>query len=82
MTLIAEDPIERVIMGLSPFLGRSIAQASVRGHVTKLGIVGRPSDDELGNLLLALTPGLNVFLGRIKAGAVISSLRKSLDLPG
>lgn len=77
MTL-QDDPIERIIIGLSPFLGRSMAQSSVKGHIVKLSLSAPYTRGDLDRLLAALAPGVNVFLGRVKGQAVMTGLRKNL----
>lgn len=68
---------------VSPYLGETMAKASVSAHCQKLGINGsEPTGPELEALVEKLALGLNIFLGRTKTGAVVEEIRRALAAKG
>ena len=64
---------------LAPYIGASMAGASLRGHCDKLGIVEGPvSDAQIELLIAAITPGLHVFMGEAKTHEVLRDIRMPL----
>lgn len=64
---------------ISPYVGQMMARTSIELHCKRLGV----DPDSLGRahldpLLQQLSLGLNVFIGREKAEAVIGELRVAL----
>ena len=65
---------------LAPYVGATMAGASVRGHCDKLGIAdGEVREEQVQALLEALAPGLQVFVGRERAALVVAEIRRTLD---
>jgi hypothetical protein len=74
-----EATFARIVAVLSPYLGGTMAEASIRAHGQKLGIDGTTLDPEqLEALLTKLRGGLAVFVGREKTAAIVSRIRESL----
>ena len=74
-----EATFARIVAVLSPYLGATMAEASIRAHGQKLGIEGTTLDPEqLEALLAKLRGGLAVFVGREKTAAIVSRIRESL----
>jgi hypothetical protein len=65
---------------LGPYIGASLASASVRGHCEKLGLGDMIDRSDVERLVLALSPGLNVFVGRHKAESIVSELHAALSI--
>ncbi len=65
---------------MAPYIGDTMARSATEAHCQKLGIpMGSPvSSEQLESLLGKLTGGLNIFLGRDKAAAVIADVRSAL----
>ena len=64
---------------LAPYIGQTMARASVTAHIQKLGLTTDAlSDSEVDALLEKLAKGLIVFLGREKASAVRESMSSAL----
>jgi hypothetical protein len=75
--------VSAVIETLAPFVGKSMAGAAVRLQLEKLGASGPTlSADHVEQLLGALAPGLNVFLGRPTTRTALDQVRAALDLRG
>ena len=75
-----EETIGRI---LSPYLGETMARASVRAHCQKLGLLGSELDDEqIGTLVGKLHSGLNVFVGREKSGRIVEEMMKAIETLG
>jgi len=71
-----EEAIARI---LSPYLGQTMARASVRAHYQRLGLVGsRLDDDQVSTLVQKIHAGLNVFVGREKSARIVEDLMKTL----
>jgi hypothetical protein len=67
---------EEIIKILTPFLGKSMTETSVKLQCKKLGISeDRISSSHLNDLILKLSPGLRTFLGSEKANQVADSIR-------
>ena len=64
---------------LAPYIGQTMARASVSAHIQKLGLTNDALTDlEVEALLEKLAKGLTVFLGREKAAAVRESMSSAL----
>lgn len=65
--------------GLAPFVGASMARASVNGHLDKLDVQGGlVTTDQLDTLLGRIGPGLSVFVGPARGAEVIEKIRGEL----
>lgn len=74
-----EATFARIVTVLSPYLGATMAEASIRAHGLKLGIEGETlSAPQLEALLAKLRGGLAVFVGREQAAVIEARIRKSL----
>ena len=64
---------------LTPYVGATMAAASVRAHCEKLGLSAETlSPEQVEALLLRLSQGLAVFVGREKAASILGTIRQSL----
>ena len=77
----AKDRVLAIIAGiLSPYVGATMAGASVRGISQRLGLdQPRLDRNQVGLLLEALGPGLDVYIGKDKARIVVLDIWKALD---
>jgi hypothetical protein len=67
-----EEAIARI---LSPYLGETMARASVRGHCQRLGLLGSHlGDDQVSTLIQKIHAGLNVFVGRERSARIVEEL--------
>jgi len=64
---------------LAPYIGATMAGASVRGQCDKLAIEDDDvSEAQIEALIAAISPGLHVFVGDEKTATIIRDLRVSL----
>jgi hypothetical protein len=72
----------RAIVGtLGPYVGENMASAAVRMQLEKLGLTGASLfQPEIEELLVALGPGLHVFIGRTTTQHALASVRQVLGL--
>jgi len=69
--------------GLAPYVGASMARASVNGHIDKLGVSGSIiTPSQIDTLLERLGPGLRVFIGPVRGGEVVEEIREKLLAAG
>ena len=74
-----ESAFARIVTVLSPYLGATMAEASIRAHGQKLGIEGATlSPPQLEALLAKLRGGLAVFVGREQTAVIVEKIRSSL----
>ena len=74
-----EAAFARIVAVLSPYLGATMAEASIRAHGQKLGIEGPTlSAPQLEALLAKLRGGLAVFVGREQTAVIVEKIRSSL----
>jgi len=75
------ETVDAVVRVLAPYIGETMARSATEAHCQKLGIAasGPVPPDQLELLLGKLGGGLNIFLGRDKAGAVIGEVRQALN---
>ncbi len=70
------ETIQRIV---SPVLGENMARTAAQAHCRGLGVNGdQMSAFQVAELIDRMGKGLNVFVGREKAGAVVAELRKAL----
>lgn len=80
-----KDALDTIIRMLSPYLGETMARAASLAHCQKLGIVVEGTDisrEQLDALLRKLSQGLNIFVGREKAAAVVSDINAAMAARG
>ncbi len=74
-----EDVLAAVVRVLGPYIGKNLASASARGHCEKFGFGPRLDDHDKARLLDALSPGLNVFVGKRHAQTIVDEMRSAID---
>jgi hypothetical protein len=79
-SLASRKEIVRVFeAALAPYIGATMAGASLRGHCEKLGIgEADVSEAQVEALISAITPGLHVFVGEQKTLEVVQEIRVPL----
>ncbi len=74
---------ESLVSILAPYIGENMARASVGLHLQKLGLAGAPlTPGQVETLIDRLGQGLNVFLGKSKAAAVVASMKAAVPAGG
>jgi hypothetical protein len=77
--MVTSEAVEVVVKVMAPYIGDTMARSATEAHCRKLGITGADvSPDQLEVLLGKLGGGLNIFLGRDKAGSVVDEARQAL----
>ncbi len=75
--------LDVLVRALSPYVGATMARASVRGLCEKLDLQGtKLSRPQVEQLIEALAPGLHVFVGKEKARALVIEIWKAIDALG
>ena len=78
-----ERVVTIVVATISPYVGATMAGASVRGFCTRLGLDVPVLDRaQVTRLLEALAPGLDVYVGKEKATIVVRDIWSALELLG
>jgi hypothetical protein len=74
--------LDLIAQTLTPYIGRTMAEASARMHCDRLGIGrnGQLADDELESLVKRIGGALTVFVGAAATEAVTTRLREGLGL--
>ncbi|MGD8894810.1 MAG: hypothetical protein PVJ73_02140 [Acidobacteriota bacterium] len=74
------EALQVIVDVMAPYIGDTMARSATEAHCQKLGIpTDSPlSSEHLESLLGKLSGGLNIFLGREKAAAVIADVRSAL----
>lgn len=81
MEMLRENMETVVVSLLGPYLGESMARASVSGHCRKLAIQGDTVEPaEMEQLVEQLRKGMLIFVGPEKAEALAAALRRNLHL--
>ncbi len=72
--------LQTITDAIAPFIGQMMARSSVEVHCKRLGINGdrTVSGQQINDLLRELALGLNIFLGRTKAEALIQDIRATI----
>lgn len=80
MELCSLSRVEEVVeRELTPYVGKTMAQAATRGHVRSLGLAERELEAEKVEALIAkVVLGLHIFVGREKASELEGSIRRQL----
>jgi hypothetical protein len=77
--MTTSEATEAIVRVMSPHIGETMARSATEAHVRKLGLAGgTPTPEQLEALLGKLGSGLNIFLGREKAAAVVAQARQAL----
>lgn len=78
---VARAPLEAFVeRTIAPFVGASLARASIRAHAERLGIDGADlSVEQLDTLLERLEKGLRVFVGTPRATTLITTIRDAVE---
>jgi hypothetical protein len=72
------DTIQRVV---SPVLGENMARSAAQAHCRGLGVNGEEiTADQVAALVDRMGKGLNIFVGREKAGALVAELQRALKV--
>jgi hypothetical protein len=70
------ETIQRIV---SPVLGENMARTAAKAHCRGLGVNGdQMSAEQVAALIDRMGKGLNVFVGRDRAGTVVAELRRVL----
>lgn len=80
-----KDALDTIVGMLSPYLGETMARAAAIAHCQKLGIVVDGSEitkDQIDALLRRFGQGLNIFIGREKAAAVVGEIHAAMAARG
>jgi len=80
-----KDALDTIVGTLSPYLGETMARAAALAHCQKLGIVVEGTDitrEQFDALLRKLALGLNIFVGREKAAAVVAEINAAMAARG
>jgi hypothetical protein len=72
--------LQTITDAIAPFIGQMMARSSVEVHCKRLGINGdrTVTGQQINDLLRELALGLNIFLGRTKAEALIQDIRATI----
>ena len=72
--------LQVIIEAITPYIGAMMARSSVDVHCKRLGIDGDQTvtSAQINELLKQLALGLNIFIGRDKAEALITNIRTSI----
>jgi hypothetical protein len=78
-SLTKTEVLDALSAVLLPYLGETMARVSARTHCDKLGVLGEEiTAAEVDALLGKLASGLNVFVGRERAAAVLEEMKKAM----
>ena len=77
----ATKTLTRIADNITPYIGTMMARSSIDMHCKRLGIAGEVIDrNQVDQLLLQLSLGLNIFIGRDKTEAVIQEIRGGMEI--
>lgn len=83
LTTANNDQVQEILVrALSPYVGPTMARASVRGLVERLAFGGQLARPQVELLIDTLAPGLHVYVGKQKAQAVVREMWVALDALG
>jgi hypothetical protein len=81
--LSTSDVVLTIVRVVAPFVGETMARSAAQAHCQKLGISGdRILPAQAEALIGKVGAGLNVFMGRERASAVVAYLRRAILPPG
>ncbi len=73
----------KIVEGVTPYLGQTMARASVSTHRQKLGIDGQHMTvDQLEALVNKIGTGLIIFVGRDKSAQIVRELQSTVRAMG
>ena len=73
----------KIVEGVTPYLGQTMARASVSTHRDKLGIDGRHiTVDQVEALVNRIGTGLIIFVGRDKSAQIVRELQSRVRALG
>ena len=82
-TATRDQVLAILVSALSPYVGATMASASVRGLYQKLELEGAQlGRGQIERLIDALAPGLHVYVGKEKALMIVAEIRAALDAVG
>ena len=82
-TATRDQVLAILVRALSPYVGATMASASVRGLYQKLDLDGAHlGRAQIEKLIDALAPGLHVYIGKEKAQAVVGEIWAAIDALG
>jgi hypothetical protein len=72
--------LEAITDSIAPYIGAMMARSAVDVHCKRLGIDGDSTvtSHQINELLKNLALGLNIFIGREKAEALITDIRATI----
>jgi hypothetical protein len=77
--LRTNEVVLTIVRVLAPYLGQTMASSAAQAHCQKLGIAGEQMAPAQAEALIGkVGAGLNVFVGREKAAAVVADLRRAI----
>jgi hypothetical protein len=77
--MTTSEVLEKIQRIVSPVLGENMARSAAQAHCRGLGVNGEQmSAEQVAALIERMGKGLNVFVGREKAGALVSELQRAL----
>jgi reverse gyrase len=87
--MAAPDTFEReavcakIVENVTPYLGQTMARASVQTHLQKLGIDGQDvTIDQIEALVNKIGMGLVIFVGRDKSAQIVRELHSAVRSMG
>ena len=82
-TATNDQVIAILVRAISPYVGATMAGASVRGVCARLAVDGAAMDRaRIQTILDALGPGLHVYVGKEKTQSVLREIWSALDALG
>jgi hypothetical protein len=83
-SIATSQALDVIRRALAPYIGRTMADASLRMHCERLGIGqgGTIGVDDLERLITRLSGALSVFVGAQTAEQLVASIRQGLDNGG
>ena len=79
VVMLTSEAVSVMVRVIAPYIGDTMARSAAEAHCQKLGVTGgNVTPEQLEALLGRLGGGLNIFLGREKATAVIAEVRRAL----
>ena len=82
--MVTTEAVDVLVAVMAPHIGDTMARSATEAHCRKLDIDAGStlSPEQLEALLAKLLGGLNIFLGREKAVAVVTEAREALAAQG
>jgi hypothetical protein len=77
--MLTSEAVPVIAKVMAPYIGETMARSAAEAHCQKMGVAGGSlPPEQIEALLSRLGGGLNVFLGRAKAAAVVAEVRQAL----